>query len=159
MSTRFREDAEGWPYRESGSLFQRAPEPEREGEPDEVAADSVLAGTVASPEDEPPADEITDDPVAVVSDRPADEVLVRERPVHVRGVEEGDPELERAVDRRDRLAFIGGAVELGHPHAAQSERGHVEPLRAQPARLHGLTISPASIGSCPSRHPSSTSSI
>jgi len=68
VSTRFREDAEGWPYRESGSLFQRAPEPEREGEPDEVAADSVLAGTVAPPEDEPPADEITDDPVAVVEE-------------------------------------------------------------------------------------------
>jgi len=68
VSTRYREDAEGWPYREPGSLFQRVPEPEAEGEPDEVAADSVLSGTVAPREDGAPEDEITDDPVAVVEE-------------------------------------------------------------------------------------------
>ena len=36
-------------------------------------------------------------------DRAADQLLVRERAVHVRGVEEGDAEIERAMDRRDRL--------------------------------------------------------
>ena len=42
--------------------------------------------------------------VAPVGDRLADELLVGVRPVHVGGVEQRDPELERAVDRGDRLA-------------------------------------------------------
>ena len=68
------------------------------------------------------------DLVAAVGDRLADELLVRERAVHVGRVEEGDAELERAVDRRDRLASSAVAVELGHPHAAESERGDLESL-------------------------------
>ena len=43
------------------------------------------------------------DLVAPARERAADELLVRERPVHVGGVEEVDAELERAMDRRDRL--------------------------------------------------------
>ena len=59
------------------------------------------------------------DLVATVGDRLADELLIRERAVHVGGVEERDPELERAVDRRDRLTLVSGSVELGHAHAAE----------------------------------------
>jgi hypothetical protein len=61
-----------------------------------------------------------DDLVAVPGDRPPDELLVRERPVHVGGVEEGHAEVQRAVDRRDRLAVVARAIELGHAHAAQA---------------------------------------
>ena len=68
------------------------------------------------------------DLVAAVGDRAADEPLVGERAVHVGGVEEGDAELERAVDRRDRLALVGRSVELRHPHAAESERRDFEVL-------------------------------
>ena len=46
------------------------------------------------------------DLVAAAGDRPADQLLVGERAVHVGGVEEGDAELERAVDRRDRLGVV-----------------------------------------------------
>ena len=60
------------------------------------------------------------DLVAPAADGAADEQLVRERAVHVRRVDEVDAELERTVDRRDRLALVGRAVELRHPHAAQA---------------------------------------
>ena len=43
--------------------------------------------------------------------------------VDVGGVEEGDAEVERAVDRGDRLVSVGGAVGLAHAHAAQAEAG------------------------------------
>jgi hypothetical protein len=43
------------------------------------------------------------------------------RPVHVGGVEERAAEIERAVDRRDRLTLVARAVELGHAHAAEAD--------------------------------------
>ena len=68
------------------------------------------------------------DLVAAAGDRLPDEPLVRAPAVHVGRVEEGDSELDRALDRRDRLTLVGGAVELGHPHAAEPERRDLEPL-------------------------------
>jgi hypothetical protein len=59
-------------------------------------------------------------------DRPADEHLVGERPVDLGGIEEIDPELERPLDRRDRLVFVGCAVGDGHAHTAKSEFGDGE---------------------------------
>jgi hypothetical protein len=59
-------------------------------------------------------------------DRAADEDLVRERPVELGGVDEVDAQLEGALDGLDALALIGGAVERGHPHAAEADRGHLE---------------------------------
>jgi hypothetical protein len=56
-------------------------------------------------------------------DRAADQLLVGERAVHVRGVEEGDAEVQRAVQCGDRFALVCGAVELRHAHAAQAESG------------------------------------
>ena len=41
--------------------------------------------------------------VALALDGAADQLLVRVRPVDVGGVEEGDAELERAMQRRDRF--------------------------------------------------------
>ena len=65
-------------------------------------------------------------------DRPADQLLVGERAVDVGGVEERDAELERAVDRRDRLVVVARAVELGHAHAAEADGrdGRVPGFRA-----------------------------
>ncbi len=80
------------------------------------------------------------DLVPATLDRPADEDLVRERAVRVRRVEQGHAELERAVDRPDRLGLLGAPVELGHPHAAQPDRGGLEALIAEPTRLHVLVL-------------------
>ena len=76
--------------------------------------------------------------VAAVGDRPPDQLLVGARAVHVGGVEQRDPEVERAVDRRDRLGLVGAAVELRHAHAAQALRRYGQALRAERALLHGL---------------------
>ena len=76
-----------------------------------------------------------DDPVAPALDRLADEDLVGVRAVDVGRVEERDPEIERAVDRRDAFGFVGRAVELGHAHAAETEGGHGE--GAEMTHVHG----------------------
>ena len=66
------------------------------------------------------------DLVAAAGDRPADELLVGERAVHVGGVEEGHAEVERSVDGGEAGRLVGAAVELRHAHAAEAERGDVE---------------------------------
>ncbi len=74
-------------------------------------------------------------------DRAADELLVlaHAMPVDVGGVEEEDPELERAMDRRDRLLFVGRAVPRRHPHAAEALRGDLEPL-SERSRFHRVSL-------------------
>jgi len=51
-----------------------------------------------------------DDLVAAVGDRAADELLVLARAVDVGRVDQVDAEVERPVDRGDRLLFVGLAV-------------------------------------------------
>ena len=77
-----------------------------------------------------------DDLFAAVADRLTDELLVRAAAVHVGRVEEVDPELESALDRRDRLALVGRSVELRHPHASEAEGRDLELLRAKFASVH-----------------------
>lgn len=64
--------------------------------------------------------------LALIADGFADELLIGERPVHVGGVEEGDAEVEGPVDGGDAIGVGGGAVELGHAHAAKPEAGDGE---------------------------------
>ena len=80
------------------------------------------------------------DLVAAAGDRAADELLVGERAVHVGRVEEGDAELERALDRGDRLALVGGPVELGHPHAAEALGGNPQALAAKCSIVHATCL-------------------
>ena len=60
------------------------------------------------------------------SERVANEQLVVPRRVVVARVEQGDAGVERGLDRGDRLRLVRGAVEVGHAHAAESERRDVE---------------------------------
>ena len=71
------------------------------------------------------------DPLAPLAHDAADQLLVRADAVHVGGVEEGDAEIERAVDRGDRLRLVAAAVEIGHAHAAEAEGGDFEALLAE----------------------------
>src|SRR5262245_17916599 len=93
---------------------------------------SVLAAYVAELRGE-------HDVLATSGDGAPDEPLVRERPVDVGGVEEVDAEAERAVDRRQSLLLVARPVELGHAHAAEPDRRHLEPL-AEGAPLHLLSL-------------------
>ena len=79
------------------------------------------------------------DLVAAPPDRTPHEDLVGERAVHVGRVEEVDPQLERPLDRRDRLLVVALAVELGHPHAPEPLLRDLEPLATKIARLHHVS--------------------
>ena len=76
-----------------------------------------------------------DDAVALALEGAADQLLVGTAAVHVGGVEEGDAELERVVDGRDRFRFAAADVEVGHAHAAEAEGRHLQ--RSELAVLHG----------------------
>src|SRR6185437_5172986 len=62
--------------------------------------------------------------VAAARDTAADQYLVVASAVDVGGVDEGDAQVQGAVDGRDGLVPVGGAVPLAHPHAAQALGGH-----------------------------------
>jgi hypothetical protein len=79
---------------------------------------------------------------ATVGDGGPDELLVGVGPVGVRRVEQRDPEVQRAVDRRDRLLVVGGSVELRHAHAAEPQRGHRRAVAAQRAFVHRGIVHP-----------------
>ena len=71
-------------------------------------------------------------------ERAADQRLVREGTVHLRGVPEVDAELERAVQHAHRLRVVRGAVGERHPHAAQAERRHLDVTDFVPASASKL---------------------
>jgi hypothetical protein len=74
--------------------------------------------------------------VAPARHRAADQLLIGVGAVHLGRVQEVHPELDRALDRRGRLVLVGGAVERRHPHAAESDRGHLEAGCPELALLH-----------------------
>ena len=82
-----------------------------------------------------------DDLVAPALQGAAQQLFVGERPVRLGGIEEGDAELERAVERSDGFAVVGHAVGLAHPHAAESQRGDLEPLGAEPSAWEHVSTS------------------
>ena len=74
--------------------------------------------------------------VAVRGEGLADDLLVDERPVDLRRVEEGHSASDRVTDQRDRLGAVRQrSVALAHPHAAQAERGDLQSL-SQCSRPH-----------------------
>jgi hypothetical protein len=81
-----------------------------------------------------------DDVVAAIRDRRAHELLVLAAAVHVGGVQQRDPERQRAVDRLDRLVVVGRTVELGHAHAAEAEGRDLEAVAAEGAVVHGFSL-------------------
>ena len=80
----------------------------------------------------------TTSPAAAV-DRSADQFFVGERAVHVGGVEQGDPEIESALDGGERFGLVPLPVELAHAHAAEPLRGD-DQSRARAASLHAVTV-------------------
>jgi hypothetical protein len=80
-----------------------------------------------------------DELLALALDRLSDELLVGVRAVHVGGVEEVHPELERAMDRGDGFSLVALiAVKFGHSHAAEAHGGCLESLCAEFPMLHSL---------------------
>ena len=85
------------------------------------------------------------DLVPPAPDRLPHQALVGEGPVHVGGVEEGDAEVEGAVDGRDGLLVVAPGVEVAHPHAAQAEGGDGEAGGAEGSRWN-LDHMPSGLG-------------
>lgn len=72
---------------------------------------------------------------------PAEKLFVDERAVALRGIQQGDAELQRAVDGGQRLALVGGAVEDAHAHAAQALNTGDQALTAECAVFHEVQSS------------------
>ena len=97
-----------------------------------VAADRRVVGVVADRAD---AELRRDDHlVAPAPDRAADQLLVGERAVHVGGVEERHAEVERPVDRRDRLVVV---ARRRRTRSCPCSRGRAETVRPERPRVRG----------------------
>jgi len=69
--------------------------------------------------------------VAPTLQRAAEQLLVDEGPIDLGRVEKGAAELDRPVQRRDRLRLIGRPVGLAHAHAAEADGRDFQPLAAE----------------------------
>src|SRR5262245_27751082 len=77
---------------------------------------------------------------AVWRQRFADDILVRERPVYLRGVEESDPALDRAPNERNRLRAVRrGPESVAQSHTAEAELRDLQPAPTECARVHELS--------------------
>jgi hypothetical protein len=74
--------------------------------------------------------------IAPALEGPAHEPFVAADAVHVGGVPEGDAAVDRVVEQVDGLRILARAVELGHPHAAESDGRYFESARAKLTFLH-----------------------
>src|SRR5215203_7444014 len=72
----------------------------------------------------------------------ADELLVGERAVHVRCVQESHAQFYRAVDGRCGLLLVPRAVELAHPHAPEPKLRYDEPFATQISLIHRSLLLP-----------------
>src|SRR4030095_5056368 len=57
--------------------------------------------------------------------------------VHVRGVEVGDPAVQRVLDEGHRGGVVGRAVHAGERHAAEPEGGDLERALTERSLFHG----------------------
>ena len=77
------------------------------------------------------------DPVALAAGEGlADDLLRLALRVHVGGVDEVDPRVERPVDDPDRLVVVGVAPRAEH-HRPEAHRSHLHSGPAERAQLHG----------------------
>lgn len=77
------------------------------------------------------------------------QLLVGEGPVVLRRVEKIASEFDRAMNCRDRFAFIRRSVRLAHAHTAEADRRYLQPLtpklahaQSHDAVLQGTNMSP-----------------
>src|SRR5687767_14666761 len=96
---------------------------------DEVAADSRILHLAELRHDERA--------VALALESPAQKLLVLPPAVHVRRVEQSHAEVERPMDDPDRFVVVRLAVDAGHRHQAETDRGRRETALAEGALFHG----------------------
>jgi 3-hydroxyacyl-CoA dehydrogenase/enoyl-CoA hydratase/3-hydroxybutyryl-CoA epimerase len=79
------------------------------------------------------------DRVAAIADRTPDQLLVTAYPVHVGGVQKRHAQIDRAVNGRDRLGFVGLPIEFGHAHATEAQRRYAQPVAQLSLLKHQLS--------------------
>src|SRR4030095_14708405 len=70
----------------------------------------------------------------------ADETLIRARAVCVCRIQEIDSEVQSAMDCRDRLRIVMFAIELGHAHAAEAQRGNHGTASPELTHVHDANV-------------------
>ena len=78
--------------------------------------------------------------VAAVFDGASDQPLVFAAAVHVRRVEQGHADVQRAVDGGDGFPVIARAVKFRHPHASETERRNGQSLFAKLSLFHVISF-------------------
>ena len=80
-----------------------------------------------------------DDLITNGSERVSHELLVRERAIRLRRVEERHAEVHRIPDQRNRLVPVqSGAAVVAQTHAAKPERRYLQPARSQHPLVQGI---------------------
>ena len=82
------------------------------------------------------------DPIALARERAPEQQLVGVRTVDLRRIEERATQVDRAMNRRDRLGLVGGAIGLAHAHAAQTYLRYFESPAAELAYAQRHRVSP-----------------
>ncbi len=75
----------------------------------------------------------------MLAQRLADQLFVVADAIDVGGIEEIDPELDRALQRGGGFVVVARTVELRHPHASESEFRYFESLPAELSFLHDVS--------------------
>ena len=76
--------------------------------------------------------------LALSRDSLANQDLILERPVNLRGVEKVQAQLKRAMDRGGGFGVVSApAIGKAHSHAAKPKGANLQPLPAQFSHFHG----------------------
>jgi len=77
-----------------------------------------------------------ENPITASGDRFTHQFLIDVRTIHVGGIDQGDPLIQRRVQRGDGLPVVAATVEITHAHAAQPQGGDLRAVPAQTSFLH-----------------------
>lgn len=77
---------------------------------------------------------------APTAKRAAEQLFVRKRSVRLGGIEERDPEIERAMDRRDRFVVDERSIRLTHSHTTEAECRYRWSVTSELARFHRIEL-------------------
>jgi len=79
-------------------------------------------------------------PAAPTLDGLADQLLVMAEAVHVGGVEQRDPAVERLLDQRDPVLIGARPIDAGQRHAAETDGGDLDAGCAQEAFRNAFAV-------------------
>src|SRR3954470_3017782 len=94
-----------------------------------------------------------DNLLSLPAERTPEQLFIFVRPINFRRVEKIDPQLQRPIDRGQRLLLIRRPIRLAHPHTPEALGRNNESLRSQLALVHTHNATPLRLSASP-REPS-----